>query len=143
MEGITITPLRIIQGQDGSVMHALKNLEVDFVEFGEAYFSTVKYNAVKGWKKHKKMVSNFIVPVGKILFVFYDDRTESETYNQFYEVELSTENYQRLAVQPGIWMAFKGIDKKLNLLLNISSIPHDPKECETILVSDAPFNYSF
>lgn len=137
MEGITLTPLKIIPSNDGSVMHALKNFEDSYATFGEAYFSTVKHQVVKGWKKHHQMMSNLIVPVGKIKFIFFDDRKESNTYQQFYEVELSVENYQRLTVQPGIWMAFKGEGEDLNLLLNISSIPHDPKESETLpLVND-------
>jgi dTDP-4-dehydrorhamnose 3,5-epimerase len=143
MEGITLTPLKIIPSADGSVMHALKNFEDSYVAFGEAYFSSVKHNVVKGWKKHQEMISNLIVPVGKIKFIFFDDRAESSTYQQFHEVELSPENYQRLTVQPGIWMAFKGEGKGLNLLLNISSIPHDPKECETLNIKNALINYSF
>lgn len=113
MQGITLTPLKIIPGVDGSVMHGLKSVEDSFAQFGEAYFSTVNYNALKGWKKHTVMVSNLIVPVGEIQFVFYDDRPESNTFKQFFEVILSTKNYQRLTVQPGIWMAFKGISPEL------------------------------
>lgn len=142
MQGITLTPLKIIPGVDGSVMHGLKSVEDSFAQFGEAYFSTVNYNALKGWKKHTVMVSNLIVPVGEIQFVFYDDRPASDTFKQFFEVNLSTDNYQRLTVQPGIWMAFKGISQDLNLLLNISSITHDPKECELLsLDNDIIPNY--
>lgn len=143
MEGITLTPLKIIPSNDGSVMHALKNYEESYASFGEAYFSSVKHHVVKGWKKHHQMISNLIVPVGKIRFIFFDDRRESTTYHQFHEVELSLENYQRLTVQPGIWMAFKGEGEGLNLLLNISNIPHDPNECETLSIKNALINYSF
>ena len=136
MEGIRLTPLRIIQGEGGNVLHALKFFEDSFTEFGEAYFSTVNHNAIKGWKRHTVMVSNLIVPVGEIQFIFYDDRSESQTFKQFYKVNLSINNYQRLTVQPGIWMAFKGISRGLNLLLNISSISHDPKECELLNIEN-------
>jgi dTDP-4-dehydrorhamnose 3,5-epimerase len=142
MEGIHLTPLKIITGEGGNVLHALKNVEDSFSEFGEAYFSTVKHNTVKGWKKHTIMVSNLVVPVGEIQFVFYDDRPQSKSFKQFYEVILSSNNYQRLTVQPGIWMAFKGIGPDLNLLLNISSITHDPRECELLsLENDIIPNY--
>lgn len=136
MEGISLTPLKIISGEGGSVLHALKIFEDSYTEFGEAYFSTVNHNVIKGWKKHTIMVSNLIVPVGEIQFIFYDDRSDSQTFNQFYEINLSTKNYQRLTVQPGIWMAFKGISQDLNLLLNISSIMHDPKECELLNIDN-------
>lgn len=143
MDGISLTPLKIIPGTNGAVMHALKNHEDDFQEFGEAYFSIVDHNSVKGWKKHKRMISNLIVPVGEILFVFYDDRKNSGTFGGFFQVELSSRNYQRLTVKPGIWMAFKGMGENLNLLLNISSIPHDPEESDTLELNNIDFDFKF
>ena len=37
-------------------------------------------------------------------------------------------NYSRLTVPAGLWLAFKGEDDGMNLILNIASIPHDPSE---------------
>ena len=128
IDGINISPLKIINGNEGFIMHALKKNETDFNEFGEAYFSSVNYKSIKGWKKHTKMISNLIVPIGEIRFVFFDDRLGSITKGMFLEVYLKKENYSRLCVQPGIWMAFQGMSKNLNVLLNISSILHDPNE---------------
>ena len=31
---------------------------------------------------------------------------------------------------PGVWFGFKGMDNTNNLILNISSILHDPKETD-------------
>jgi len=61
-----------------------------------------------------------------------DDRKESKTYQLLQEVELSKNNYKRLTVPPGVWMAFKGISHGLNMLLNIASIPHDPGETDSL-----------
>ena len=141
--GIKLTPLKIIPSDKGSVMHALKNFEEDFQKFGEAYFSTIAQGTVKGWKKHTQMISNLVVPCGEILFVFYDDRKDSPSFGHFEEVVLSPKNYQRLNVQPGIWMAFKGIDKDLNLLLNLSNIPHDPSEFQVLDLDNDRINYKF
>lgn len=142
-EGIELTPLKIIEGEKGNVMHALKCTDVNFESFGESYFSTVLFNDVKGWKKHKKMISNLIVPVGAVKFVFYDDRIDSSTFDSFCEVELSISNYQRLTVQPGVWMAFQGVSKGLNLLMNISSIPHDPSESLVDPIFSSKLKYNF
>jgi dTDP-4-dehydrorhamnose 3,5-epimerase len=132
INGVTITPLRIIPGDSGDVMHALKQQEISFRGFGEAYFSTVRKQAVKGWKRHQRMILNLIVPVGAIRFVLYDDRAGSETFKVFQETVLSRENYQRLTVPPGVWMAFQGVSDEVNMLLNIASIPHDPMEAESL-----------
>ncbi|HEY4156276.1 MAG TPA: dTDP-4-dehydrorhamnose 3,5-epimerase family protein [Puia sp.] len=129
---VVLTPLRIIPGDSGEVLHALKQNEISFQGFGEAYFSTVRKHAVKGWKKHRRMLLNLVVPSGVIRFVLYDDRPESKSFQTIQEVVLSKENYQRLTVPPGVWMAFQGMSDELNILLNIASIPHDPAEADSL-----------
>ena len=74
IEGVTITPLQIISIQVGDVMHGMKNDDVGFSGFGEAYFSLINSGAIKGWKRHREMVCNFIVPSGKIKVVVFDDK---------------------------------------------------------------------
>jgi dTDP-4-dehydrorhamnose 3,5-epimerase len=132
IDGVTLIPLKIIKGDKGNVMHALKSEEESFKTFGEAYFSTIHYNEIKGWKKHHQMILNIVVPVGKIKFVIFDDRKNSSTHNCFFETILSIENYYRLTLQPGLWMAFKGMNEGINMLLNIASIPHNPQEAENV-----------
>lgn len=141
MEGIILSPLKIIPGELGNVLHALKSNEPEFTSFGEAYFSTVKRGAVKGWKKHSRMVLNLVVPIGKIRFVIFDDRAQSATFKEYFSITLSAaENYQRLTVSPGLWMAFEGI-AETNLLLNIASIQHDPTESQNIPLTSGLIKY--
>src|SRR5450755_439648 len=91
IEQVLLTPLRIIKGESGDVMHALKQPEESFQGFGEAYFSTVHPGAVKGWKKHRMMILNVIVPVGSIKFVLYDGRLGSSSYQSVQEIIISPE----------------------------------------------------
>jgi dTDP-4-dehydrorhamnose 3,5-epimerase len=141
LEDVLLTPLRVIKGESGDVMHALKQQEESFSGFGEAYFSTIHPRAIKGWKKHRKMALNLIVPVGTIKFVLYDDRLSSKSYQTIQEIILSPENYQRLTVPPGIWMAFQGMGKSDNILLNIASIPHDPLEADSLPIKNDSIPY--
>ncbi|MCU0346528.1 MAG: dTDP-4-dehydrorhamnose 3,5-epimerase family protein [Saprospiraceae bacterium] len=126
-----LTPLRIIPSEKGAVMHALRCTDEGFSDFGEAYFSTVKKGVKKGWRRHRLQTMNLVVPVGRIRFRLHDGRPDSPTFGLFDEVELSPENYQRLTVPPGVWLAFEGLADGLNLLLNIADLPHDPAEVET------------
>ncbi len=142
IEEVLLTPLRVIKGESGDIMHALKQQEESFQGFGEAYFSTIHSQAVKGWKKHRKMILNVIVPVGKIKFVLYDARLASKSYQTIQEIILSAENYQRLTVPPGIWMAFQGIGESDNILLNIASIPHDPLEADSLPIQNESIPYT-
>jgi dTDP-4-dehydrorhamnose 3,5-epimerase len=143
LEGVQLTPLKIIPGENGMVLHALKSQESSFVSFGEAYFSTVARGKKKGWKKHLRMTLNLVVSGGEIGFVMYDDRPTSKTNGRFFEVVLSRNNYQRLTVSPGIWMAFCGVGKEENMLLNLASIPHDPTEVETLPLENDRIKYSW
>ncbi len=130
MEGVLLTPLKQIYHPKGDVFHGLKKSDPGFSDFGEAYFSSVHSGDIKPWKKHIRMTLNLIVPVGKIRFVMYDDRSDSPTKGQTFAVEIGSDNYQRLTVSPGIWMAFEGLDDGLNLLLNLADMEHDPDEVE-------------
>ena len=127
IDGVSLTPLKIISNPLGNVYHGLKAEESSFIQFGEAYFSTIPKGTVKPWKKHKLMTLNIIVPVGKIKFVLCDQRKKSDTNGRFFEISLSLENYFRLTIPPNIWMAFQGIDEN-NMLLNVANISHDPNE---------------
>lgn len=130
--GVVLTPLEIIGGDLGDVLHAMKQDDPGCGRFGEAYFSTVRFNAVKAWKRHSRMTSNLVVPAGEVRFVIVDDRPGNGAGQSVMEVVLSRENYRRLTVPPGLWMGFQGVDRGLNLLLNIADIPHDPAECEQL-----------
>jgi len=130
IEGVIVTPLKRIYHPQGDVFHGLKKSDSGYVQFGEAYFSTIIASQIKPWKKHTRMTLNLVIPVGKIRFVIFDDRHESNTKNNYFEITLSEENYCRLTIPPGVWMAFQGIGEYLNLLLNIADIEHDPQEIE-------------
>lgn len=130
VDGVLITLLKRIYHPQGDVFHGMKKSDPGFLGFGEAYFSTIHTDNVKPWKKHLEMTLNFVVPVGEIRFVIYDDREDSLTKHNFFDVTLGENNYQRITIPPGVWVAFQGIGSKLNLLLNLANLEHDPNEIE-------------
>lgn len=131
IERETITELKQIKHPQGDVYHALKASEHSYAGFGEAYFTQIFEGETKGWKKHTQMTMNLIVPVGDVTFYIYDE-TNSKT--RTYRINQS--NYCRLTVPPGYWMAFKGHDPSMNLVLNVASIEHCPKEAENVALSN-------
>lgn len=122
MDGVTLTELKQIHHPKGDIFHGLKASDNNFCGFGEAYFSEIINGEIKGWKKHTKMTLNLIVPVGEVEFVIFDEKNKS-----FFSVILSPNNYKRLTINAGLWVAFKGHGEH-NLLLNLASIEHDPSE---------------
>lgn len=140
IDDVLITPLGIIDTPGGNVMHAMKNSSIGFSGYGEAYFSQIDMGAVKAWKRHKRMILNLVVPIGKIKFVLFDDREKKN--EEFQEVILSKDNYFRLTVPPMIWMGFQGMDSNQNILLNIADIEHSPEEVDKKEIGDFKFKWS-
>ena len=135
MDGVIVTPLKQIHNPKGDIFHAMKKSDDGFDGFGEAYFSTIHKNDIKGWKKHNEMTLNLIVPIGEIEFIVYNENTK-----EFFSVELSRDNYQRLTVRPNLWMAFRGL-KENSMLLNLASIEHDPNESINVELSEIKYEW--
>ena len=142
IEGVKISTLKQLEVPGGDVFHVMKNSDEGYNGFGEAYFSNIEPKAIKAWKRHKEMTLNLIVPVGTIRFVIYDDRKVSTSFNSFYEVTLSQENYHRLTVPPMVWMGFQCVGNVPAMVLNIASIPHQINECDKKEIKDILFNWN-
>jgi dTDP-4-dehydrorhamnose 3,5-epimerase len=119
----------------GDILHALKISDNSYSGFGEAYFSIIHYNEIKGWKRHRKMTLNLIVPQGNVRFYHYDSERKKVTF-----IDIGAKNYMRLTVRPQQWIAFEGLDKGLNLILNIANITHDPDEADTVPLTTFPIH---
>jgi len=130
VDGVLLTPLKQIFHPKGNVFHGIKKSDPGFYGFGEAYFSMIHPGDIKPWKKHLRMTLNFIIPIGSIRFVIYDDREKSSSKGLFFDVILGENNYQRITIPAGVWVAFQGIGEEINLLLNIANLEHDPLEIE-------------
>jgi dTDP-4-dehydrorhamnose 3,5-epimerase len=136
MDGVDLTPLKQIYNSKGNIFHAMKQCETTFNGFGEAYFSFINQGHIKGWKKHTQMTLNLIVPLGEIQFVIFD-----EYLQKFFNIKLSKNNYQRLTIKAGLWLAFKGCNDQ-NMLLNIASMEHNPNEAINIDLKKIEYNWS-
>ena len=141
IDGVIFTPLKIISVADGDILHGMKISEEGYQGFGEAYFSSVHHNSIKGWKRHFKMVLNMVVPIGKIRFVLFDDRKESTTLGCFQEIMMSEDNYGRLTVPPMIWFGFQGMASGSSLVMNVADLKHDLDE--VLRKSKSEFRYDW
>jgi len=123
MDGVILSPLRKITHPKGDVLHAMKASDEGFSGSGEAYFSTINKSEIKGWKKHTEMTLNLVVVTGEIEFLVHNGV-------DFFNTKLSKNNYQRLTIEPGLWVAFRGLSDE-NILLNLASVEHNPNESES------------
>ena len=137
---ILVTPLRQIEAAGGDVMHGMKQSDVGYTGFGEAYFSWVSAGAIKAWKRHTQMTMNVVVPVGQVRFVFRC--VNADGIEEFRIEEIGVDCYTRITVPPGIWFGFQGLHTPQSLLLNIANIPHDPNEVERLALTDINYDWN-
>lgn len=134
MKGVTLTPLTVIPNAKGDLLKAMTATDNDYLGFGEAYFSSINFQSIKGWTKHSRMQINLVVPQGSVQFVIYDSF-------EFESVNLSLDNYCRLTVEPGLWVAFRGCSSPASLILNIANMVHDDAEEDKQPLSAFPFDW--
>jgi len=131
IEGVVISPLKVIQDDRGAVMHMLRADSSLFTRFGEVYFSEVNPGVVKAWRRHREMTQHFAVPVGRVKFVMYDSRIDSSTQGSKAECVLGRPDaYGLLMVPPMVWYGFQGLAKGPSIVANCTDISHDPDEVE-------------
>lgn len=139
MSRAVFTPLRRIPTPGGDVLRALKASEESYQGFGEAYFSSVETGRVKGWRRHRRMTLNLVVPVGEVRFTVRGDDGAAQAFDLSPD---RAESYGRLTVPSGLWMAFGGVGAGLNLVLNVASIEHDPEEADTRPLEAMPWSWT-
>lgn len=132
LEGVAIHPLRQILDERGAVLHMLRADQKEFERFGEIYFSVVRPGAVKAWKRHRRMVQNFAVPLGAIRLVLYDDRPQSPTCGKVQEIITGVDRYALVRIPPLIWYGFQGVAPGDSMIANCASLPHDAAEAESL-----------
>lgn len=134
-----LTPLRRISTLGGDILHGIKKEDEGFAGFGEAYFSIVECGYVKGWKRHRVMTLNFVVPVGAVQVMVYNDAGEAK--GDWIIGPEAPGTHGRLTVPPGLWVAFGGVTRAQNIVMNVASIPHDPTESDRQPMEAFPWNW--
>ena len=143
IEGVRILPRTRIPDERGTVFHMLKATDLEFLGFGEIYFSTVYPGVVKGWHRHAEMTLNYVCIHGRIKLVLYDDREDSPTRGVVMERFLGPDDYSLVQIPPGVWNGFKGMGPKASIVANCSTHPHDPTKSTRLdpFDNDIPYDW--
>ena len=141
IEGVEITPLKIISDDRGSVMHMMRNDSDVFDKFGEIYFSTIFKGKIKAWHLHKEATLNYACVYGEVKLVLFDERKGSSTFGEYQELLLSLKNYNLITIPPNIWNGFKGCNDQFSIIANCLNLPHNEKEMVRLDVKDNRFEY--
>ena len=60
--------------------------------------------------------------------VLFDNRSNSQTKDQYQEIILSPKDYVLVTIPPNIWNGFKGLNFKESIIANCLTIPHNENE---------------
>lgn len=140
IKGVLLAKQKIIPAEGGDVLHGIKRSDNGYQGFGEAYFSEIQSGAIKAWKRHREMTLNFIVPLGKVKFVLFEDE-KNFSEDELWTTELSRENYYRLTIPPMIWVGFMGASDQSSLILNVANVEHDPIEVDHLEVNEVEYSW--
>ncbi len=119
---------KIIRHKKGDIKKFITKKSKEFKGFGECYFSEIKKNQIKGWKKNRTTNQMISVIKGKVKFFLLDDRKKK--INKFNLILDENKNYKKIIIPKNVWYAFKGISDEKSILFNFLSIEH--RNTETI-----------
>lgn len=117
---IKIFKLKKFKNVKGNVLRGFRKTDKFPGKSAEIYFSWLNKSAIKGWKLHKKMSMNLLVPLGKVRFVFFDGA-------KFKKIIIGEKNYCRIYVPNNIFFSFQNLSNDKSLIVNNSSIIHQKK----------------
>ena len=121
----------------------LRSDSIDFVSFGEIYFSTIFNKSIKAWHLHKKNILNYACISGEVKLVLFDDRSDSKSSGKYSEHILTPKNFFLITIPPLIWNGFKSIESKPSIIANCTDIPHSENEIERKKFNDPSINYDW
>jgi len=121
----------VMHDERGAVLHMLRADSPVMTGFGEIYFSEINPGVVKAWKRHHRMTQRLTVPVGRVRFVIFDDRTGSSSRGRLVEIDIGRpELYRLLVIPPLVWYGWKNLAATPSLVANCADLPHEPGEAE-------------
>ncbi len=124
IDGVKVKPLRPIADERGRLMEMLRRDDEVFVEFGQAYVTTMYPGVTKAWHYHRLQTDSFACLRGMIKLVLYDEREGSPTRGRVNEFFLGDHAPLLVVIPPHVWHGFKNIGESESLILNVTTHPY-------------------
>ena len=119
---IKIVKSKIIKNKNGDIKKFITKKSRIFNGFGECYFSEIKKNKIKGWKKNKTTSQMISIILGKVVFYLIDDRTKRIKNLRF--VLDDKKNYKIIIIPKNVWYAFQDLSGVKSILFNFLNVEH-------------------
>lgn len=123
MKQVKILSQKIIKMDKGDVKKFITKNSKEYKGFGECYFSEIKKNSYKGWKKNISTHQMLTVISGSVIFYLIDERVKNKVKKYKILID-SNKNYQKLIIPKNIWYSFKNNSKQKSIIFNFLNIEH-------------------
>lgn len=123
-----------IQNKKGNIFKLLDEHKNMNKKFSEIYITSVKFNQIKAWKKHKITNLHFILLNGKVKFTSYKK-------NKFQSHVLNKPLSHIIKVSRNEYFGFKGLSNSLSKILVISDEVHDSEEVKSYDINKFKFKW--
>ena len=102
-------------------------------KISEVYFSEIKKNKIKAWKKNKTSSQFFYIFDGKIILKIFDDRRKNKRKYSFTLGKKS--KYSKIFTPKNVWYGFKGIETN-NIIVNSLATLHENCKMQNLKIND-------
>jgi dTDP-4-dehydrorhamnose 3,5-epimerase len=106
-------------------MEVLRRDDELFIQFGQAYITTVYPGVVKAWHYHKVQRDNFAVVAGMVQIALYDGRPDSPTKGEVNVFHVGIHNPMLVHVPPFVLHGFKNVGVEEAIVLNLPTELYD------------------
>lgn len=127
IDGVDIRDLQANVDERG---HLVEMFREDWELFDSSpamsYYSLTYPGVVRAWHRHTRgQVDHFVCPDGRIKIGVYDDRSDSQTYEEIDTFVIGEHNLQIVRIPGACWHGFKAISDDPALLVNFPTNLYD------------------
>ncbi len=145
IKDVEVKKLKIIPDERGRLMEILRSDEKMFQKFGQVYMTTAYPGVAKAWHYHKKQDDHFTCVSGTMRLALYDGRKDSPTYKEINDFIINCDNPLLVKIPKCVYHGFKCTSDKEALVINVPTLPYDPKEPDEYRVdafeNDIPYDW--
>ncbi|MFH2054394.1 MAG: dTDP-4-dehydrorhamnose 3,5-epimerase family protein [bacterium] len=127
IDGVKVKQLKTNLDSRGRLFEVLRSDDKLFMEFGQAYITTVFTGVVKAWHRHEYQTDNMCLVSGDLKLVIYDSREDSPTRGQIDEFCLGPDNRLLVQIPPQVYHGFQNIGSEEAIVLNLPDRVYDHK----------------
>lgn len=125
IEGVRVTPLKLVANERGRLMEVQRRDEPGFPGFGQVYVTQSFAGVVKAWYRHRTQIDQLAAITGRAKLVLYDERAESPTKGVVQEIIMGELAPTLALIPPGVWHGFKALGETSAFFIHLNTEPFD------------------